>query len=186
MSFQEILKEAETKMDKALEHLTGELRGIRTGRATPALIENIRAEYYGTMTPLNQMAAVSIPEARMILLKPFDPTVLGAMEKAILASSLGVTPQNDGKVIRLAFPALSEEQRRKFSGVVKEQAEKCRVAIRNLRRDSNKQADEAEKSGQLTEDEAKKLRDKIQETTHKSEQRVDEIQKRKTEEIMTI
>ena len=133
-------------MAKALQHLTDQLRTIRTGRASPALVDTIKVEYYGTLTPLNQIAHISVPEPRQLVVKPFDVTALKEIERAINKSELGLTPQNDGKLVRLTMPPLSEEQRKKLVGKIKEISEQTRVALRNLRRDSNKHFDDAEKA----------------------------------------
>ena len=138
-----ILSETTKKMAATVEHLVGELRGLRSGRASPALVENIKVDYYGAPTPISQIGQIQIPEPRQILVKPFDPSVLAAMEKAIQASSLGVHPQSDGKVLRLTIPMLSEDQRKKLVGRIKEMREETRVSLRNVRRDSNKKADAA-------------------------------------------
>jgi ribosome recycling factor len=183
-SYEETLLEAEDRMEKAVHVLEGDLRGIRTGRASPALVEGIRVEYYGTPTPLQQLAAISVPEPRLLVVRPFDPTSLKEIERALQKSDLGVAPSNDGKVIRLALPPLSEEQRRKLAARVKDVAEQTRVALRNVRRDALKQTDAAEDKRDLTEDEARKLRDEIQETIKRFEGRVSEVLDRKTKEIL--
>lgn len=184
MSFNEILKATEDKMEKAAAVLKEDMKGIRSGRATPWLVEGVRAEYYGTQTPLKQMAAISCPDPRMIVIKPYDQTALAEIEKALLKANIGLTPQNDGKLIRLKVPELSQERRQQLVGQIKEMSEKARVAIRNIRRDSNKDAEKAESDGALSEDEAKKLKDKIQDATKKHEKQVDEILEKKRKEIM--
>ncbi len=178
------LAEFEEKMAKSIHHLVEQLRTIRTGRASPALVDTIKVEYYGTPTPLNQLAHISVPEPRQLMVKPFDATVLKDVERAILMSDLGLTPSSDGKVLRLTLPALSEEQRRKISGKVKELTEATRVALRNERREANKHADQAQKAGALSEDNAKYLHDMIQEHLKKRETEVDAVLKKKTVEIM--
>ena len=180
----QILSELKDKEQKAIHHLTEQLRGVRTGRAAPALVDTIKVDYYGTMTPIGQLAHVSVPEPRQLLVKPYDASVLKEVERAILKSDLGLTPSSDGKVLRLTLPPLSEEQRKKLTAKVKEFAETSRVALRNLRRDANKHADQAKKDGKLTEDANKLLHDKVQETLKEAESQVDEILKRKTHEIM--
>ncbi len=179
-----ILAEFEAKMDKAIHHLTDQLRTIRTGRASPALVDTIKADYYGTPTPLNQLAHISVPEPRQLVVKPFDQSALKSIEKAILASDLGLTPSSDGKLLRLTLPPLSEEQRHKISGKVKEISEATRVVLRNARRDANKSSDAARKSGGLTEDLNSDLHNEIQEHLRKREEQVEEILKNKTVEIM--
>lgn len=162
------------------------LRTIRTSRASGALVEGIRVDYYGTLTPISQMASISVPEPRQIMIKPFDASVLGEMSKAIMKSDLGITPQNDGKVLRLTMPQLSGEQRKKYAAKVKELCEETRIAMRNGRRDMNKHADTLHKSGELTEDENKKLHDEIQKLLKEFEDKVTQVQDKKTAEIMEV
>lgn len=185
-AYEEIYLETAERMEKPLSVLAGDLRGIRTGRATPALVEGIRVEYYGAPTPLQQIAGISIPEPRLIVVKPYDPSAAKEIERAILKSDLGVTPTNDGKLIRLSLPPLSEEQRKKLAGRVKEMAEQTRVALRNVRRDGLKRVDAAEEDSSLTEDDAKKLRDEIQEMIRDHEAKVDDLLARKTKEILEV
>ncbi|MFC1587764.1 ribosome recycling factor [Planctomycetota bacterium] len=187
MSYDKILKEVKNNMQDALTWLETEFKIIRTGRATPALLDHIRVDYYGDKTPIKNLANISIPEPRVLAIKPFDPSVLKNMEKAILASNLGLTPSNDGHALRLNIPALSEEQRKKIANILKEHAEKSRISIRNARRDGNKNADGAQKKDKiLTEDQSKKLKGEIQDLTKESESQVDDMLKKKTEEIMEI
>ncbi len=185
MSYNEILDEAKERMDKALAHLQDQLKGIRTSRASSALVDNIRVDYYGTLTPISQLASVSIPEPRQIVIKPFDASAMKDIEKAILAANMGVTPSNDGKLIRLNVPPLSEESRKKTVAKVKELAESQRVAIRNVRREANKNADAAGKEG-LTEDDVKRLQDEVQKATKAAEKDVDAVFEAKSKEIMEI
>ena len=184
MDANKILSELDSKIDKSIQHLADQLRTIRTGRAAPALVETIKVEYYGSPTPVQQIAHISVPEPRQLMLKPFDPSVLGEMEKAILRSDLGLTPSSDGKVLRLTLPPLSEEQRKKLATQVKKLAEDSRVALRNERRDANKHADQAQKDGSLTEDQNRDLHDQVQEKIKQGEKRIDEILEKKTVEIM--
>lgn len=184
--YDDILLECEDKMEKAVEHVVHEFNGIRTGRATPGLVDGIRVDYYGAPTPIRQLATISIPEARLIVIKPFDPSSLKEVEKAIQKSELGVTPQSDGKLIRLNLPPLSEEQRKRLAGRCKELAEAARVSIRNIRRDSNKASDAAHADGALTEDEQTRLKEKIQELTKTWEGKVDEALEKKSKEIMEV
>lgn len=179
----EILLDTETKMDDAIDYLRKEFRGIRTGRASGGLVEHIKVEYYGSPTDLRQLATISTPEANMIVIKPFDPGTLKDIERAIQASDLGITPNADGKVIRLNIPPLSIERRNQLVGQVKKMAEQTRVAIRNARRDGNKDVDTREKASELTEDEAKKGKDDIQDLTKKYEAKVDELLDAKVNEI---
>lgn len=186
MNYAGILKDTEERLDKALKHLQDLLRTVRTSQASPALLEGLRVDYYGAPTPIAQLGSISVPEPRQLVIKPFDPSILSEMAKAILKSDLGINPQNDGKVLRLTLPQLSGEQRKKYAAKVKEMCEEARVALRNTRRDMNKSADSASKAGGLTEDENTKLHDEIQKLLKKYEQRVDEVQAKKTTEIMEI
>lgn len=179
-----ILGELDEKIEKSVQHLVDQLRTIRTGRAAPALVESIKVDYYGTSTPVQQLAHISVPEPRQLLLKPFDPSILGELEKAIQKSDLGLSPSSDGKTLRLTLPPLSEEQRVKLVGQVKKMAEESRVALRNERRDANKHADQAKKDGSLSEDLNHDLHDSIQESLKKGESRIEDILKKKTVEIM--
>ncbi|MBM3978516.1 MAG: ribosome recycling factor [Planctomycetes bacterium] len=184
MSTQEVVNDSKARLDKALSHLTEHLRSIRTGRASPALVDNVRVEYYGTQTPLNQVASISVPEPRQLLIKPFDATVLKEIVRAISKSDLGCSPQEDGKVVRLSLPPLSGDQRNKFAAKVKEMCEEARVSMRNVRRDANKVSDTLLKDHKLTEDENKRLHTKIQDLLKEYEAKVDDVQKKKTAEIM--
>ena len=186
MAYDDIVKDTTDKMEKALKHLHDLLRGVRTGRASTALVENLRVEYYGTLTPVNQLASISVPEPRTIAIKPFDAGCINDLMKAVQKSDLGITPQSDGKVVRLAVPPLSGEQRTKLAAKVKELCEEGRVAMRNGRREMNKHADQLSKSGELTEDENKKLHDKIQEILKEYEKKVDQTHDQKAAEIMEV
>ncbi|MFO0949444.1 MAG: ribosome recycling factor [Planctomycetota bacterium] len=174
MDRDEILLDAEERMEKAVTYFHQELVGIRTGRASPGLVESVRVDYYGSPTPLKQLANISAPEAQLIVIRPFDAGSLKDVEKAILASGLGLTPNNDGKVIRLAIPSLSGDQRKKLVARVKDLAEETRVAIRNIRRDANKNAEAAEKAKTMTEDELEQLKEEIQELTRQYEAKANE------------
>lgn len=184
--YDDILLETEEKMEKAVEHLVHSFRGIRTGRASPGLVEGIRVDYYGTPTPLQHMASVSIPEPRLIMIKPFDPSAVQEVVKAIQKSELGITPQSDGKIIRLALPPLSEERRKQLSALVREKAEEARVAIRNVRRDANKQAKAGFDEGLLPADDETKLIEEIQALTKQYEGKVDESLEKKQKEILEV
>lgn len=186
ISFKGILSEAEDRMNKAVGRLEQDLKGIRTGRATPGLVDHIRVDYYGSMTPISQMAQVSVQDGKTIVIKPFEGSQTPVIEKAILASDIGITPQTDGKLIRLPVPMLTEEQRKKYVAHAKELAEAQRVAIRNVRRDSNKHAQGALKDSKITEDQARDLETKIQDLTKHSESKVDELLKKKSDEITKI
>jgi ribosome recycling factor len=184
--YDDILLDSEDKMEKAVAHLIAEFNHIRTGRATPGLVDGVRVDYYGAPTPLKQLATISVPEARLIVIKPFDPGSIKEIEKAIQKSELGVTPASDGKLVRLNLPPLSEEQRKKLAARCKEMAEAARVSIRNIRRDANKAGDVAAADGALTEDEGAKLKEEIQALTKKHEGGVDDALGRKTKEIMEV
>jgi ribosome recycling factor len=186
MPADDILLDCEEHMEKAVEHLRHELRGIRTGRASPALVENIKVDYYGSPTDLRAIAAISVPEATQILIKPFSPQDLKAIEKAVNDSKIGLTPHSDGKQLRLILPPLSQERRLQLAGQCKGFAEEAKVRIRNARRDSNKIADTEEKGGVMTEDEAKGAKDQIQELTKTYEAKVDELIEHKKKEIMAV
>ena len=184
MASHALVDEANTKMAASVEHLSGEMRGLRSGRATPALVENIKVDYYGNPTPISQMAQIQIPEPRQIVIKPFDASAIAPMEKAIQASSLGINPQNDGKLLRLTVPMMSEEQRKKLVTRVKELCEESRIALRNTRRDANKKVDAAKSASEITEDDVKKLKDEIQGLLKKHEGEIDNLLESKSKEIM--
>ena len=186
MTYQTVLDDGRGRFEKTLTHLKDQLKRIRTGRATTALVDNVRVDYYGTPTPINQLASVSIPEPRQILIKPFDPSILKEMSKSILQTDLGSPPQDDGKVLRVILPPLSGEQRKKYGAKVKEMCEEARVALRNTRRDLNKHSDGMQKSGELTEDDNRKLHTEIQDLLKEYEGKVDETMKVKVEEIEEV
>ncbi len=182
----ETLKEAETRMKGAIQTLEEDLGAIRTGRASPALVERLQVEYYGAPTPLIQLATTSVPEPRILMIRPFDSTGLKAIERAILASDLGLTPNNDGKVIRLTIPPLTEERRRDLVKIVHTRLEDCRVAVRNVRRDLIKDLREFEKEKMISEDDLKKAEEELQKLTDKFIQETDFIGQRKEREIMEV
>jgi ribosome recycling factor len=186
MPVDDILLECEEHMEKTAEHVKNELKGIRTGRASTALVEHLKVDYYGSPTDLKGIAALNVPEPTQILIKPFSPGDIKAIERAINDSNLGLTPHSDGRQIRLQLPALSQERRLQLSGQCKKYAEEAKVAIRNARRDANKAAETEEKAGTLTEDEAKECKEQIQELTKTYEAKVDEIIDHKQKEIMTV
>jgi len=186
MPLDDILIDAEVHMEKANEHLLHELRGIRTGRATPALVENIKVDYYGSPTDMRSIASISIPEATQILIKPFSPGDLRAIEKAINDSKVGLTPHSDGKQLRLMLPPLSQERRAQLAGQCKQMAETAKIAIRNARRDANKILETEEKGSVVTEDEAKRGKEQIQELTKSYEAKVDELVEKKRADVMQI
>lgn len=182
----DLLKELDGRMSKTVDVLQGDLLTIRTGRASPALVERLQVEYYGTMTPLNQLASISVPEPRLITIRPWDAIALPAIEKAILTSELGLTPQNDGKLIRLTIPRLTEERRRELVKVVQRRVEEGKIALRNIRRDAIEDLREFEKEKLITEDELHKGREQVQELTNDFAAKMDELGKRKEKEIMEV
>ena len=182
----ESLKEAETRMKGAIQSLEEDLSGIRTGRATPALIERLPVEYYGMPTPLMQLASISVPDPRSLLIKPFDPTTLRPIERAIQVSDLGLTPNNDGKVIRLNLPPLTQERRRELVKVVHSRLEEARVAVRNIRRDMIKDLREFEHEKLISEDDLKHAEEELQKLTDRFIQQVDAHGERKEKEIMEV
>jgi ribosome recycling factor len=186
MPVDDILLDGEMHMEKAIEHLQHELRGIRTGRATPALVEHIHVEYYGTPTPLKSIASISVPEATQLLIKPFSPGDMKAIEKAINDSKIGLTPHSDGKQLRLILPSLSQERRQQLVGQTKGYAESAKVAIRAARRDANKILETEQKGGLVTEDDGEKGKEQIQDLTKTYEGKVDELIEKKRHEIMQV
>ncbi len=182
----ETIKEAETRMKGAVQSLEEELTGIRTGRASPALVERLQVEYYGAPVPLVQLASISVPDPRALLIRPFDATSLKAIERGILASDLGLTPNNDGKVIRLNLPPLTEERRRDLVKVVHNRLEEARISIRNIRRDLIKDLREFEKEKMISEDDLKKAEEELQKLTDKFIQQIDSIGQHKEKEIMEV
>lgn len=182
----DILKDAEDRMSKSIEHLTRDLAAMRAGRANPAMVEKITVDYYGTNTPINQLANITVPEARLLVIQPWDKSMITDIEKAIMKSDLGVTPSNDGNVIRLAIPQLTEERRKDLVKVVKKRAEEARVAVRNIRRESNDLLKSSEKEKMISEDESKKGMDDIQKATDKYIKNVDTILTAKEKEIMEV
>ena len=182
----DLLKETEARMNKTVEVLQGDLVTIRTGRASPALIEKLRVDYYGTPTPLNQLAAISVPEPRLMVIRPYDPTSLSEIERAILKSDLGLTPVNDGKLIRLPIPSLTEERRQELVRVVGRRVEEARVAIRNCRRDALRDLKEMEKEKLISEDEHYRGREDMQKLTDNYVEEVDEVGRAKEEEIKEV
>jgi ribosome recycling factor len=182
----ETIKEADTRMKSAIQALEDDLAGIRTGRASPALVEHLPVEYYGMSTPLIQLASISVPEPRTLMIRPFDVNTLKAIDRAILSSELGLTPNNDGKVIRLNLPALTEERRRDLVKVVHSRLEESRVAVRNIRRDLMKDLREFEHEKMITEDDLNKGEEELQKLTDKMIQQIDGVGDRKQKEIMEV
>jgi len=184
MDYDTILLETEERMEKALDVLKEKYRGMRTGRANVGLVDGIRVDYYGSPTPLKQLANISAPEADLLVIKPFDPSSLGEIEKSILKSDVGIHPANDGKIIRLQVPPLSQERRKQLAQRAKETAEEARVAIRNIRRDANKHADGISKT--MSEDDLKRLKEEIQALTKNHEDKIDAALETKTKELTTM
>jgi ribosome recycling factor len=182
----EVVKEAESRMNGAIQALEEDLSGIRTGRASPALVEKLMVEYYGSPTPLMQLATISVPEARVLMIRPFDPSTMKSIERAILASDLGLTPNNDGKSIRLNLPPLTEERRRDLGKVVHNRLEEARVAVRNVRRDSIKDLKDFEHEKLISEDDQKYGEDQLQKLTDQIVQQIDQIGEHKQKEIMEV
>ena len=183
---EKVISEAEQRMKKAVEALQNEFNTLRTGRASPALFDKIRVEYYGNPTPLNQVATISAPEARLVVIQPWDMSIIGDIEKAIQKSELSMNPSNDGKVIRISIPPLTEERRKEFVKIAKNMAEQSRVSIRNTRRDANDELKKAEKDGIISEDDLKRAEDEVQKLTDSYVAQVNDKLEEKEEEILEI
>jgi ribosome recycling factor len=183
---QGVMKEVETKMTSALEALGREFAAVRTGRASAGLLDGIRVDYYGTPTPVNQMASISVPDARTIVIQPWEAGQLKAIEKALMTSDLGLTPVNDGKIVRLAMPSPTEERRKQLAKTVHKIAEESRVVVRNLRREANDRLKALAKDKKVSEDEERRSHDQIQKTTDRFIARVDELLKKKEQEILSF
>ncbi len=181
-----VMKEVEAKMTSALEALGRELATVRTGRASTGLLDGIRVDYYGTPTPVNQMASISVPDARTIVIQPWEASQLKAIEKAISISDLGLTPVNDGKIVRLAMPSPTAERRKQLAKTVHKIAEESRVAVRNLRREANDRLKALAKDKKVSEDEERRSHDQIQKTTDRFIAKVDELLKKKEQEILSF
>ncbi len=186
MTIDATMRDAEHKMDQALTHLKDDLAGIRTGRATPAVLNRVTVEYYGTPVPLNQLAGVTVPEPRLLQVQPFDKSAIGAIEKAIQSSDLGITPNNDGSVIRLAFPPLTEERRKELVKQVHHRAEEGRVAVRNVRRHSKDELEKLEHGGDISEDDLTRSEKELQKLTDRFVAEIDQIQDHKEQELMEV
>jgi ribosome recycling factor len=184
MPVKQVITDSENKMNKAVEVLQDEFKGVRTGRASTGLVENLKVEYYGNPTPLKALAALSTPQADLILVKPFDPGSIKDIDKAILASDVGLTPMVDGKVIRLNVPALSEERRRQLAHQVKELGEQAKVSVRNIRRDAIKQLEKGEKDKLITKDDLENGKKQLDDMTKQHTDKVDHVVKHKSDEIM--
>lgn len=182
----QVIANAKDKMTKAIQSYSRELASIRAGRANASLLDRISVDYYGAPTPVNQLAGISVPEARLLVIQPYDKTILGDIEKAILKSDLGLNPSSDGHIIRIAIPALTEDRRKELVKVVKKEAEEAKVAIRNIRRDANDDLKKLEKSGDITEDDQRGYSDDIQKMTDENISKVDTLTKEKEKEILEV
>jgi len=185
-STDDILLDAEEKMTKTLSFLHEQFSGIRTGKASPALVENVKVQYYGTPVRLRELAGISTPEPRLIVINAYDPTALGEIEKAILAANLGITPMNDGRVVRVPIPELSEERRKELLKVARRMTEEARVAVRNVRRDANEHVKNLQKDHKISEDERDETLKQIQKDTDDYIRKIDETVKAKEDEIMAV
>ena len=183
---EETLLDAIEKMEKAVEHVQSQFTGVRTGRASPALVEKLLVDYYGSMVPVQQLAGFQVPEARQLIVKPHDRASLGAIEKAIRDSDLGVNPSNDGVIIRLNFPPLTEQRRKEFVKIVKNMAEDGRVAVRNIRRDARKHLDAAEKAAEISATELERAEKEIERITHEHVEMIDRAFGRKEQELLEV
>lgn len=182
----EVLKQTEERMNKSLDALGRELGSVRTGRANASILDRVQVEYYGMMTPLNQLASISVPEGRMLVIQPFDKTSLQDIEKAIQKADLGLSPSNDGNIIRISVPALNEERRKELIKVVGRYAEDAKVAVRNVRRDANDELKKLEKDGELTEDDLRRRQDEVQKLTDEYIKKIDERVKAKEQDIQEV
>ncbi|ENQ3106613.1 ribosome recycling factor [Bacillus sp. 491mf] len=183
---QQVMNNAKEKMEKAVAAYSRELSTVRAGRASAAVLDKVQVDYYGAPTPVVQLANITVPEARLLVIQPYDKTSIGDIEKAILKADLGLNPSNDGTVIRIAFPALTEERRRELVKVVKKYSEDAKVAVRNVRRDANDDLKKLEKNGDITEDDLRGYTEDIQKETDKYIVKVDEVTKNKEKEIMEV
>jgi len=179
-----IYQETKDNMGKSIEALENELKRVRTGRASLSILDPIRVDYYGTLTPLDQMASLSIPESRLITIQPWDVSVIKDVEKALLKSDLGLTPSNDGKLIRIAIPPLTEERRKQLVRSIQKKSEEFKIAVRNIRRDSNEMLKSLKKDGEISEDDAFRAQDQVQKITDEHVQLIDDIFKEKEKEIL--
>ena len=183
---EEIVKQSDEKMSKSFESMIHSFSKTRTGRATASILDDIKVNYYGALTPVKQLSNVNIPEPRMITIQPYDKSTLTEIEKAILAANMGITPENDGNIIRLPFPALTEDKRKEIVKQIKKIAEDTKIAVRNIRRDQNEVVKKMKKNSELTEDQEKKVLEDIQKSTDKWIDKVDEVTKNKEKEILEV
>jgi ribosome recycling factor len=186
MTSESTLRDADHKMKRAAEVTREEFSGVRTGRATPAILSRVTVEYYGTTTPLNQLASFSVPEPRLLVIQPYDPNAMAAMEKAIMQSDLGLTPSNDGQLIRLAFPPLTEERRKELIRLVHQRAEEGRVAVRNVRRHAKEELERLKKDGEISEDDLNRSEKELQRLTDQHVSEIDELLTHKEKELMEV
>jgi ribosome recycling factor len=186
MMAKQVLQNTKERMEKAIQAYTRELASIRAGRASASLLDKVTVDYYGAPTPINQLASVSVPEARLLVIQPYDKTQVAEVEKAILKSDLGLNPTNDGTVIRIAIPALTEERRRELVKLVKKYSEDAKVAVRNVRRDANDDLKKLEKNGEITEDDLKGYNEDVQKLTDEHIAKIDNVTKDKEKEIMEV
>ncbi len=182
----EVFSKAEDSMSKTVDVLKRDFSYIRAGRAAPSILDKIMVDYYGTATPLNQLATISAPEPRLLMVQPWDKTIMGDVEKAILKSDLGLTPNNDGNVIRLPIPQLTEERRKELVKMIKNKAEEGRVAVRNVRREANDQLKKMEKNSDITQDDLKRMQEEVQKLTDKYIESIDKVVENKENEIMEV
>jgi len=182
----EIIADCKDKMARAVEHLRDEFSRVRTGRATPALVEKMRVDYYGSEVPLQQLAGFTVPEPRVLVIQPYDKGAMAAIEKAIQQSDLGINPSNDGQVVRLVFPALTEERRKEMVKVVKHQAEEGRVAVRNVRRHARQELEALEKAGEISRDELERIEKDLEKATHDVVAEVDQLLSHKEHELLEV
>ncbi|AKP46894.1 MULTISPECIES: ribosome recycling factor [Bacillus] len=182
----QVIEQAKDKMSKAIQALSRELATIRAGRANASLLDKVVVDYYGAPTPVNQLASISVPEARLLVIQPYDKSVVGEVEKAILKSDLGLTPTSDGSVIRITIPPLTEERRKELVKLVRKEAEEAKVAVRNVRRDANEDLKKLEKNGEITEDDLRGYTEDVQKITDEHVKKIDDMAKKKEKEIMEV
>jgi ribosome recycling factor len=182
----QVIDQAKDKMSKAIQALQRELATIRAGRANASLLDKVVVDYYGAPTPVNQLASISVPEARLLVIQPYDKSVVGEVEKAILKSDLGLTPTSDGSIIRITIPPLTEERRKELVKLVRKEAEEAKVAVRNVRRDANEDLKKLEKNGEITEDDLRGYTEDVQKITDEHVKKIDDIAKKKEKEIMEV
>ena len=180
------ISQVKEKMEKAIQAFSRELATVRAGRANPSILDKVTVDYYGAPTPINQLASINVPEARMLIIQPYDKSVLGNIEKAIQKADLGLNPTNDGTIIRISIPPLTEERRKELVKVVKKYAEEAKIAVRNVRRDGNDDLKKLEKNGEITEDELRGYTDDVQKLTDEAINKVDAVAKEKEKEIMEV